>query len=213
MITVADVRTDIRARGFEADTDAQQLAFINSIQRRIAGSHRWRWTIESQAVVVVAGTPDYTLPSAPAGGHMISIRQTVQGTQQPLGWMEPEALLERRALYVGSSPPMCWALTGPVTLSLWPTPAGAGALTLRYHKTPPTLTADADIPLIPLGYRDLLSVGACMLMAQRERQAVAAADFRAEYDERMRDMRAQYGVVQQQTPRIVGSSGFYGYDD
>lgn len=210
MNTVDDIRADIRARGFEADTDAQQLVFLNSIQRRIAGSHRWRWTIESQALVVVSGTGDYALASAPAGGHMISSRLVSLGTPVSISWVAPEVLLELRAQDAGArSSPCYWTLTGPTTLALWPTPASSGTLTLRYHRTPPQLTAGSDVPIIPLGYRDILSVGACMMMAQRERQSSAAADFRAEYEERVRDLRAQEGIAQQQTPRIVEPSGFY----
>ncbi len=211
MITVADIRADIRARGFEADTDAQQLAFINSIQRRVAGASRHPWTRTSTTIAVVAGTGDYTLPAAPAGGHVLSVRAANQGVHTPLEWSPAERLLELRARDNGArSTPTAWTLSGVATLALWPTPVGAGTLTVRYHQVPPTLTADADVPLIPLGYRDILSVGAAMLMAMRERQREAVADFKAEFDERCRDLRAQSGVGQQQTPHVVGSSDFYG---
>lgn len=210
MITVADIRADIRARGFEADTDVQQLAFINSAQRRAAGEYRAEWTKASTTAAVVAGTGDVTLPAAPAGGRVISIRLQLAAGPAGIAWMDPETLLENRAQDNGAlGTSTHWALTAPTTISLWPTPSAAGTLTIRYHRVPPTLTVDADTPIIPLGFRDILSVGACMLMARRERQRQDTADFEEEFLARCTDLRRSEAAPQQQTPYTVGESGFY----
>jgi hypothetical protein len=209
-MNVSELRAAIRARGFEADTAAEQLIALNDMQRRLAGSARGLWTVASTTVAVVAGTGDYTLPSAPAGGHVKSLRLLYAGANAPLRWTDDESLLEHRADYAATGTPVWWALIGPATLSLWPTPAAAGTLTVRYHRGPPALTSDSDTPILPELYHDLLVVGACMLVAQRERQGAVRNEFDAEFETRSRDMRAQQGVGQQQTPRTIGASGFYG---
>jgi hypothetical protein len=209
---VSEIRTGIRARGFEADTATQQLAFINQVQRRVAGEHRWPWTIVSTAQATTSGAGDYTYPTGAV--HIISLRLVSLGSPTELEWSEPELLLAARAQDNGATGlAQRWAQTGPTTLSLWPTPNAAGTLTVRYHRVPPDLTADADIPILPIAYHDILIAGACELMALRERQFDAVAAFRSEREGRVAEMKRQIGVRQAQTARQVSSSGYYGHDE
>ncbi len=122
-------------------------------------------------------------------------------------WGSEELLSERAALNGRTGTPTHWAITGPTTISLYPAATGAGTLTVRYHRVPPTLTAGSDVPILPEMYHELLVIGAAMLMASRERQSAAYGDMQTEYNELSRAFRAQTGIAQQQTPRTIGRSG------
>ncbi len=207
-MTADEIRASIRARGFEADTDAQQLAFINTIQRRLAAQHRGLWTKASTTVAVTAGGGDFTLPAAAAAGHITSLKLAYPTADTLVEYMDPEELLSERAALNGrTGTPTHWAITGPTTISLYPAATGAGTLTVRYHRVPPTLTAGSDVPILPEMYHELLVIGAAMLMASRERQSAAYGDMQTEYNELSRAFRAQTGIAQQQTPRTIGRSG------
>ncbi len=206
---VDSIRADIRARGFEADTDAQQLALLNQVQRRIVGSHRWPWTRVSANQSIVSGTSDYTYPTAAA--HILSVRAVVGGAPIELLPVDDDELLMRRAQDNGrTGTPAAWARTSGTVIAIWPTPQAAGTLTVRYHQKAPLLTLGSDVPIIPPDYRDVLVTGSCEIMAQRERQFDAASAFRAEREERTREMMAQTGLEHTQGPVVVRQSGFYG---
>lgn len=208
-LTVDDIRAGIRARGFEADTDAQQLAFINQVQRRWFASNRWEIARVTATVAVTAGTSSYTLPAAAV--HVSSIRLSNGNTYIPLEAAAREQVLEAAAANTTiRSNPYWWTLSDPGTVKLFPTPSTAGTLTVVYFRTCPILTAGSDVPLMPEAYVDILIAGSCELMAQRERQWDAARMFKDERKETERLARAQLGIVQQQTSDEVEQSGFYG---
>lgn len=214
-MTVAELRAAIRAHGFEADTDAQQLTFLNEGQRDLARGARLRWTKASTTVAITAGTADFTLPAAPVGGKLTSIRLAYPTAPTMLAWADPEHLLDLRDSDTTprSATPAYWAITAPTTISLWPTPGGAGTLTVRYHRVPPALAVDADTPILPELYHDHLVEYAAWKMAARERQWDAATRFQADYEAGKKSMRAQEGITQQQTALTIGSSGFYADTD
>lgn len=212
-MNVGEIRAAIRARGFESDTAAEQLIFLNTVQRRLAGSTRGRWTEAATTVAVTAGTGDFALPSAPAGGHVKSVHLAYGTSGAPvlLDWLDAEALRDYRDQdsYVVRATPRFWTLSAPTTISLYPAADQAGTLTVVYNRVPPALTGDSDTPILPELYHDLLVVGSCRLVAQRERQRDAVADFNAEFEELHGDMRRQLGIEQQQSVQTVQSSGWY----
>jgi hypothetical protein len=93
--------------------------------------------------------------------------------------------------------PSVWVLspneqaTGLDTMSLilWPTPSDVLNYQLDYERVIPTLSLVADTPLLPVGYHDLLALGARMdeyeYRDQVERHMVA----RAQYEQRLKDLR------------------------
>lgn len=210
-ITVADLETGIQARGYEADTASQQLAMLNQVQRRFFGSNRWESARVTTTIAVVAGTSAYTLPAAVV--HVTSARLRNGTAYAPFDWAPREEVLENLASG-GATPPRGtgyqWTLTDPSTIAIFPTPAGAGVLTISYFRAPPLLTGNTDVPMLPEAYCDILIVGVCELLAQRERQWEAAAAFKSERKEMEHAARAQLGLTQQQTPVTVVQSGFYG---
>lgn len=210
-LTVADIETGIQARGYEADTAAQQLALINQVQRRFFGANRWEIARVTATASVTAGTASFALPADVL--HVESVRLRVGVTNAPIEWAPRQEVLDLLA-QGGSTPPRAtpylWTLGDPGTIKLYPTPSAAGTATVTYFKTCPILTTGTDVPMMPEPYVDILIVGVCELMAQRERQWDAARAFKAERQEIERQARAQLGIVQQQGASVVTQSGFYG---
>jgi hypothetical protein len=206
---VTALRTAIKAHGFEADTDTQQLEFLNAIQRKIAGAHPWDWTRATATVAVVAGTSDYARPSDTS--RLRSVRLVYGTVLEELSHVDYEELLNarERSPLGYTAVPTAWSFVAPASIALWPTPGAAGTLTVRYHRVPPALTAGADVPILPAEYHDILVVGACQMMAQRERQWESVAGFKAEYDDLYRAMRGQLGLRQHQSANTVARSGAY----
>lgn len=212
-LTVLDIKAGVRARGYETDTATEQLALINQVQRRWFGAHRWDAALVTATVAAVAGTASYALPTGVV--HISSVRLAPAGGGNvvvPLRWEYPEQL---RADLESVGPntrgtPEFWAKTGPAAISLYPVPAQGGTLTVVYYQTCPILTADADVPLMPEAYIDIIICGVAEILAKRERQWEAAASFRDERKEIERDARAQLGISQMQTSNEVEQSGFYG---
>ncbi len=69
------------------------------------------------------------------------------------------------------------------------------------------MAVDADLPTIPAPYHDVIVTGICELLSKRTRQWDAAASFRAEFDEGLREMTGQLGLKQRQTSVRVARSG------
>lgn len=209
-MTVAELRELIRARGFEADTATQQLAFLSTVERRLAARpHRWSWTLATGAIALVAGTAAYALPVGTV--QVESIRYAIGATAYELEWMDPDEIRSRIANSAGRGGPAAfWSRTGPTTVTFWPAPDRAGSATVVYRRRPPVLTGDADSPILPEAYQDILVVGACELMAQRERQWESAGAFAREREELTRALVVDDVIDQRQTPMTIGRSGFYG---
>jgi len=209
-MTVAELRELIRARGFEADTDAQQLSFLSTVERRLAAlPHRWSWTLASGTIVLVAGTAAYALPAGVV--QVESMRYTVGASAFELEWMDPDKLREALAESEGrGGAALHWSRTGPRIVSFWPVPSAAGIVNVTYRIRPPVLTGDASTPILPEAYQDILVVGACELMAQRERAWDSAKAFAVERAELTRALVIDDVIDQRQTPLTIAQSGFYG---
>lgn len=218
MVTVGDIKASVRAHGFETDTDAQQLIFINKAVREILGDHRWHFMLSSASVAIVLGQAAYSLPSSPALHHIESVRVAApadNGNSPEMTWVVPEELLAMAAAnasLVGWETPWLWTSPTPSTFQVFPAPVYPGAFTVRYLKQATELTTDAGVPDIPTPYMDLIVDSVCAKLAKRERQYDAANDFKTDYENGLSRMRAQYGLRQRQSgSRVASRSTNYGW--
>ncbi len=205
MLTVADLKAAIRARGYATDTAGEQLIMLNSMQRDVLGDHRYRFMLVELSVAAVAATPNYTLAPTPPVHHIEAVSFTDSGGQAlPI---VRGNLDELDAFGVDGYTPdgrYRWAELQPGKLRIFPAPAVAGTLLVRYSKEAATLSADGDTPTIPAPYLDVLVAGVCELLAMRERQPDAVGMFGAEKERRLRSMQSQYGL-KKSSPRLIDS--------
>ena len=205
-MNVAELQTAIRDRGYEADTAETQLGLLNSIQRRVAGKRRWEWTLTDTNVTLVAGAVEYVLPADLS--RIVAVELTSGSVLVSVDTSSMRSITRLYGSRTGT--PTHWAKLSSNTIRVWPQPAGGSdALVLSYHRQAPLLVENDDVPIMPPEYHDILVVGACEIMAQRERQFDAAQVFGAERRERTMEMEGADGIKERQTPSRVVSSGFY----
>lgn len=211
LATLGNIKTHVRARGYETDQDTRIVTFANAVQRSVVGDHRWRFLLGSGTVTAVAGTAVYTLPAASTRMHVESIRLAdATGLFPPLKWSDTEDLLDLAAMnpaYTANDSPYLWTDVSPGSFQVYPAPYAAGTFTVRYLRAVADLVNDADVPDIPAPYLDIIVAGVCELLALRERQQDTAAVWRAEKEQRLAAMKGQYGLRQRQTSPTVADSG------
>lgn len=214
MVNLGDIKTSVRANGFESDQDTRVVLFANEVQRDIVNDHRWRFMTVSTTVPAVASINSYALPTSPPLGHIISIRLATTGQEfgEPLEWVETEDLLEAAAQWgtfsLGAMPQR-WTDINAETFQVFPGVTLPGTFTIRYLRTAADLVIDADVPNVPSQYLDLIVAGVCARLARRERRLDDVATFQATYDNRLLAMKGQYELRQTQNSRNVSRSGRY----
>ncbi len=213
-VTVGDIRTDIRALGFETDTAAQQLVAINGAMRRImSGPVKWDWALASTTITTAVGDFDYAMPAGV--GSPSSLRLVTAGSagdelvHVPRERLQQEIAASAAPLVTGV--PAYWTDDSSF-IYVWPIPNAVSTLTLRYFRAHTTLTADGDALLIPDDYRDVVTFCAAARISQRERDWAAASAFEREYKDRLAEMKKAYATTDKQTAGRVVQSGYYGAD-
>lgn len=214
-MALVDLKSGIRAHGFELDTAGQQLIFLNKVQRDICRRHRWSFLMASTQIAAVSGTSTYAVPANAM--QLESLRFfTTAFDHVEMDWVGSDELLTLAAydLSVGSyGYPQRWTDVTPGFVQVYPAPTVTGIFTVRYQRTVVDMVADADVPTIPAAYTDILVDGACELLAKRERQWDAAKSFGAAMASGLEAMKAQYGIRQRQSAMRVARSGSKHYDE
>lgn len=213
LLTLSDIQTAVKARGFGDDQDTRIVQMANDVCREIVGDHHYRFMLATATVAAVAGTHTYNLPTAPALMHVDSVRLADgSGTYPELEHIGDEELLDLQNLdpaSVNQTGPAVWSSLATTTFTVYPTPAVAGTFTVRYFKAVVDMVAAGDTPNIPAAYLDAVVEGVCELLALRERQFNTAEAFRARMERRVRAMKRQYGIRQRQSGTQVRESGRY----
>ena len=197
--TLAELRTDVEARGYAASTPGLDSA-INSAYREVLAARRWEFLeTVSQALTIPAGSSSVTLAGIADLLHVDAVRLDGAVASDPeLDWWPDQKL--RRALQRDSSTgqPCAWTRRGG-ELYVYPTPDQDYVLTIDYVASQPELVADTDVAQLPRAYKDAIIWGAVVALAFRQRDAAAvqmASNFREAAVQRM--VRA-YGLHQRQT--------------
>lgn len=105
--------------------------------------------------------------------------------------------------------PQYWYFYGQ-TLRLFPVPAGAYTLSLRYYKHPTALSADGDVPSIPSNFEELIVVGAAYRTMQVKDDYDTAAVFENKYQELLQKLVVQSSQRQVGTPRRMPINRYRG---
>lgn len=178
MATLSAIRTQFRTLTNETDpnnthfTSTEIDEYLNQAQTFIATFLEYPRTFVSAQVT--QGTADYTLPS-----DHISIIAAYFGDVSQANGVRPIRVINEETLknlYPGwlstntstQGTPRFILVKDRSTITLVPTPDAVSSVAgqkyhLNYVKLPDTLTADGDIPEIPLPYHDLLQFYAAHL--------------------------------------------------
>ncbi len=201
----------VNVRGFETDTSSQATAALNEVQRRVAGMHRWPWLRTDSTITLVAGTSTYSTPADWMHTIALYISGPSPANVDELEWLDHESFTyeQLRNTQISGGVPMYWTGAYSAQIRVTPTPTAAGTLRLVYQKTATDLVSGSDVSVIPVPYHDVLVLGACAILAQRQARWDAAQAWGMQYENRLHEMMAQTGLEKQQGGRRVIQSGFH----
>lgn len=148
MATLATLRTEFQARGFDFDSAARVDAWINRAYMELAEEEEWPWLYT---------TTSGAAPLAVSDVRMIeSVIDTTTGVKLvPLDRRHLTDISNDLAI-TGS--PTFYYFSAESTIDVYP--AATDTLAVRYWKVPAELSADGDTPLLPSRFHQLLVDGA-----------------------------------------------------
>lgn len=120
----------------------------------------WPFRETVDTIAFVQGTQEYTLSSEFSDidqQNIISV--AIQGTNlRKLSYIPFNQLQASQPDldYEGQSVPTQYYLRAG-KIGFWPVPNGTDTVSVTYYKVPTELSADADTPIIPIGYRESLT--------------------------------------------------------
>lgn len=150
-------------------SSAEIKDYLNDTQNDVFNEYRLPLMKTSQNYTVTAGVADITNGTGLPATYVeaISLRDYTAGQAKDIEFIDLDDLINLYPDYdtQASGQPQ-YAYFADNTINLYPAPAGAYTLTLRYNKKPTELTADADVPEIPSEFEELLVAGAAYRVLQ-----------------------------------------------
>lgn len=188
---------------------ARDKLFTNLAYQYINQRRRWSWLQSSTTFALVAGTRTYkllgTTPVVTDFDSPISLtlELTASGARRELRRCSPQMFEDLCGHVSTNSEPMVWTIQGDLaattsaaviqggqqSLVVGPPPvatAGHGVnLIFRYWRSGATvaMTADTDLPLIPVQYEDMLIARACAIAMRQYGMMADSQAYQRDFDE------------------------------
>lgn len=217
-----------RDPSLSTDLTAAGLA-VNQVYLQVLGSgDPWAFLRGEGQVVLTAGTAVYnvngtTSISSTLGlgtdgielllGIVIDSEDASGRPLASMGWTDLEYLARSTEDDDAQDAPKAWAVTGS-QIRFFPTPDEAYTIGVHYRAKGSAMSADADVPLIPAGYRrPVLAVGAAAILVQQEGGAEARSEagvLRNEMRANLDDMRIRHATPTSADDFRLVSPGFHG---
>lgn len=206
--TIGDIEAAAQARGYGADTAAQQLVLTQAVLRRISTARRWNFMRSN--ITVVATVANATVAIASPVERLEAVRLTFGTDRYNLVYKHFNAF--RQLSYVDRVPsvPRYWTLVNPTSINLWPLPDKAytvdgDGLTKLVVPTDTT----TPVPGFPDSFQDAASYALCAELAGRQRDWNAANYWNGQYSSALAELVRADAIKQRQTPDTVAESPFW----
>lgn len=196
---VSRVQSRIKDTGFST-TDIK--GFINDTQRDVFNEYDLPFMETTQNYTLTAGESDITNGSGLPTNFVqaIDLVLTTSGLEKRLpfidvreiDWQYPDPT--DTSAHPSNIPE--YAYKYGTTIRVYPAPASAYTVTLRYIKKPTELSDDDDVPEIPSEFEELLVVGAAYRAHQVKDNYDKAAILQNKYDELLQKLVVRYSVTQ-----------------
>jgi hypothetical protein len=200
---LSDIVTKVQQRVRDTNYSTAEIKnYINDTQNDVFNEYPLPFMEASQNYTVTPGTSDTTDGDGLPANFVqaITLSDTGTGQEQVIPFMEYK-LLEGQypdSFDVTAHPanyPMYWTIYGQ-TIRLFPVPAGAYTLTLKYYKKPTELSADADVPEIPSQFGELLVSGAAYRVLQVKDNYDQAGIHKNRYNQMLQQLVVRYSQPQ-----------------
>jgi hypothetical protein len=188
---------------------ARDKLFTNLAQQYINQRRRWSWLQASTSVALVAGTRTYKLlGTSPVVTDFdspisVTLEITAGGARRELRRCSPQMFEDLTGHVSTNAEPIVWTIQGDLaattsatvlqggqqSLVLGPPPvatAGHGVnIIIRYWRSAATvsMSADTDLPIIPVQYEDMLIARACAIAMRQYGMMAESQAYQRDFEE------------------------------
>ena len=200
---VTKVQLRIRDTGYSS-TEIKN--YINDAQNDVFNEYRLPFMQATQPYTLASGTSDITNGSALPTNYVqaLDLTLTSTGHEKVIPYVD---VSEIDQLYPDpddttvnpTGVPAKWYFYAD-TIKVYPVPASAYTVSLRYYKNPTLVSSDADVPSLPSEFEELLVVGAAYRVLQVKDNYDQAAILQNKYDEILQKLVVKYSQMQTGAP-------------
>ena len=200
---ITKVRQRVRDTGYST---SEITNYINDTQNDVFNEYNLRFMQDTQNYTVTVDVADITNGSGLPAHYVqaIQLLLTTEGLEKTIEYRD-FSLIEQEhpdPADITRNPagvPMYWYIFDD-TINLYPAPAEAYTLTLKYAKKPTELTSGDDVPEIPSQFEELLVSGAAYRVLQVKDNYDQASIHQNKYDEILQKFVVRYSTPQIGTP-------------
>lgn len=186
------VQTRVRDSNYSASTI---YTFINDAQNAVFNEYDLRFMETSTTYTLVSSVQDITNGAALPTDFVspISVAITTDNYEKDLDYADYHEMDERYPdqTSTAAATPRYWTFYGS-TITVFPKPDQGYVVRLRYIKKPTALTADADVPVIPSEFEEMLIYGAGYRCFEEKDLDEKAAVFEAKYNREVQKLVNRY---------------------
>jgi hypothetical protein len=210
-LTFKNLQDRVLSFGYGETARTNVKEWINMAYSDVMSRRRWSWSQDTQTVVTVAGTPTVTLASLTDPPLFWGrLYPTTSNLREPT-YLDPMRYndgLTRQSPSLTRGIPEYYTIFDQ-TVTFYPTPNGVYTFTLYYWKGAAEMVNDADQPLIPAQWRNVLVYGALRFAAERDRNDNSLARRTAEYEKNIAHMIGAENLLQAETGLRVEMPEYY----
>lgn len=204
----SDITSKVQRRIRDTGYSTSEIRdYLNDTQNDIFNEYRLKFMKTSETYALTVGDSDITAGVGLPDDFVTTIKliDTTDGQELEIENISEERLDEMYPDHGDSTrwadgQPLYWYDDGE-TIRLFPAPAAAYTLKLRYWKRPTLLSADSDIPEVPSEFEELLVAGAAYRVLQAKDNYDQAAIYENKYQELLQKLVTRYSTAQ--TGRIT----------
>jgi len=186
MQSLADYRTELKARGFDGFTDADLNRYINRAYHRVARKFQWYWEHAEVTASIVAGTDSITTATLPNFKSLKAMYITTTGHRRKLEVYDSEKfmqwLAEDHTLTAARGETTHYYVYGGKVYFI-PVPSFALNYTAQYTRRMTDLAGDADVPILPTDTEEAIFQYALAQCHRRSNEPDRARDEEQRVDE------------------------------
>lgn len=205
---LSDIVTKVRQRVSDTSYSSSEITnYLNDTQNDVFNEYRLKFMKTSQAYTVTIGESDITngvgLPTNYV--EAITLRDVTTGQAQDIPFIEEEELESWYPSHDSDADGQpLYAYFDGQTIRLYPAPAAAYSLILRYYKKPTLLENDADVPSVPSEFEEMLVAGAAYRVLQVKQAYDEAGILENKYAELLQKFLDKYMRAPASGPAIMG---------
>lgn len=189
--TLASLRTELKARGFDYLADSRCNRFINDAYKKVVKRALWPFRENTED-----GDAPLTIPDL---GVIMSVRDTSNGSTS-LDYIDRRALEDRFGDLTTTGTAEWFYITDGSVVTTYPV---GGILSVRYWRNPARLVNDADTLIVPDDYTEIILDEAVRRAYLDSDNFNAANALRAEIEEKLGDMMVELLGQQAHGPEFI----------